>query len=145
VPQVQARQQETQVPPVAQALTAIRVTQATQVQVRLRVTPVAQAAQALMVMQVIQVMLVQVPLMARRVLRVMLVLQVMLVRQEPQARALHRVMLGRSMLADQVMQARQLQPTVQMQLKSGHSSRFRSRLVAGARQAKLPSLGDGPR
>jgi hypothetical protein len=59
-----------------------------------------------------------------RVLRVTLVRLVTLAQLAPQARALHRVMLGRSMLADQVMQARQLQPTVQMQLKSGHSNRY---------------------
>jgi hypothetical protein len=60
-------------------------------------------------------------------------------------RALHRVMLDRLMLVVLETPDRRPQLTAQMLPRFGHSSRSRSQLVAGARQAKSPLLGNGPR
>jgi hypothetical protein len=73
----------------------------------------------------------------------MLARLVMLVRQALLVQVPRRVMLGHLMLAVQVTQ---VLPRLQTPLtlhRSGHSSRSQSQSVAGARQAKSPSLGDG--
>jgi len=69
----------------------------------------------------------------------------MLVRRVTQVLALHRAMLDRLMPVGQEIPDRRPQLTAQTPQRFGHSSRFRSRLVAEARRAKSPLLGDGLR
>ena len=151
------------------------VTQAQQetlVQVQQRVTPVVRAAQAQMVTQaqqatqalalrmvvpVLRVMLVRQVTQVQQVLRVLVLLRVVqvlrvmlarLVMQGPRATqelALHRAMQDRLMLGVPETPDQRPQLTAQTPQKFGHSSRFRSQLVVGARQGKSPLLGDGPR
>jgi len=66
-------------------------------------------------------------------------------RRAVQALALHRATLDRLTLVDQGIPDRRPQTTAQTLRRFGHSSRLPLRLAPGARMAKSPLIGNGPR
>lgn len=137
--------------PVTPAVRAVQVLMVTRVILAMQAVAQLTAVQVLRVMLGLMVTLVQQAQRApeqirvQQALRVMPVLQVMLVRRVTQVLALHRAMLDRLTLAGQETPDRRPRLTAQTPQRFGHSSRFRSRLVVEARQAKSPLLGDGLR
>lgn len=129
----------------AQALMAIRAIPVMQVLVQMPVPQVLRVTQVLMVMLVQQAQRALVLLRVVQVLRVMLARLVMQGPRATQELALHRAMQDRLMLGVPETPDQRPQLTAQTPQKFGHSSRFRSQLVVGARQGKSPLLGDGPR
>jgi hypothetical protein len=130
---------------VTRALMVMLVQQVQQAPEQIRVQQALRVTQVWQVMRVQQVRRAPVLLRAVQALRVMPVLQVMLAQRVTQVLALHRATLGRLMPVGQEIPDRRPQPTAQTPQKFGRFSRFRSRLVAEARRAKSPLLGDGLR